>query len=343
MQLQNTLYVTTENSYLRLQGDTVRIEVDGEKRSPLPLHHFNAIYCFGNIMLSPALMHRCADDGRSIILFDRNGRFKARLEGQVSGNVLLRQAHYEHVRDNQKCTEHARAFIAGKIKNSRQILLRGGRETHSEEEGERLRDSAKRLGNIVQKLPNADNLDTLRGYEGDAARLYFDHLSLVIKPAYRQHFAMQGRNRRPPRDRINALLSFLYAILLNDCRSALEGVGLDPQFGFLHVLRPGRPALALDLLEEFRAPIADRLALTLINRDQLKANHFDERPGNTVMLNDEGRKTVLTAYQKRKQEELEHPVLEKKIAIGLLPHIQARLLARTLRGDTPGYIPFLAR
>jgi CRISP-associated protein Cas1 len=221
--------------------------------------------------------------------------------------------------------------------------MRAARETQQDEEKQALVQTTRILARQIRKLPGAGDLDQVRGLEGDGARRYFKMLSLVIKPIGRDHFSFDTRNRRPPRDRFNALLSFLYALVLNDCRSALESVGLDPQMGFLHALRPGRPALALDLQEEFRAPMADRLALTLVNREQIKERDFSEFSNGAVLLNDDGRKSVIAAYQARKQETLTHPLLDQSIPVGLLPHVQARLLARHLRGDIEEYLPFLQR
>lgn len=341
--LLNTLYITQPRCWLRLEGKTVQVEVERQKRMQVPLHHLGAIVCFGDSMLTPALLARCAEEGRSVVWLKENGRFQARVEGPISGNVLLRQAQYQQHANTAESLRIARAMVAGKLRNSRQRLLRSARDSKAAREAEQQRHAALRMGRIVEKLPTTATHDELRGYEGDAARIYFEQLQFGIRPDRRETFSFSGRNRRPPRDRVNALLSFLYALALNDCRSALEGVGLDPQFGYLHVLRPGRPALALDLLEEFRAPLADRLALTLINRDQLGAKDFDTRTGGAVVLNDEGRRTVLGAWQKRKQEELQHPLLEQTTQIGLLPHLQARLLARYLRGDMPDYLPYLQK
>ena len=342
-QLLNTLYVTTPNSYLRLEGETLRVEVEGELKLHVPLHHLGGVVCFGNVLLSPALIHRCAEDGRSVVLLDRQGQFKARMEGPVSGNILLRVAQHEVAKCEQRATDIARAVVAGKLQNTRQVLLRGAREAASYEEAERLRDVAELLAGSIRRLVNTACIDTLRGIEGDGAKRYFEHLNLLVKPGARETFTMEGRSRRPPRDRMNALLSFLYVLLLNDCRSALEGVGLDPQLGFLHAVRPGRPALALDLMEEFRAVLADRLALTLINRGQVQGQDFRERPGGAVHMGEDLRKTVLVAYQKRKQEEVTHPVLEQRAPLGLMPHLQARLLARGIRGEVKGYLPYIHR
>ncbi len=268
MQLLNTLYLTTPETYLRLDNDTLRVEVERESRLRVPLHHLTAVVCFGHIGLSAPLMHRLAESGIALVLLDNNGRFKARLEGAVSGNVLLRQAQFQRVEDAAFTLDMARACVAGKIKNSRQVVQRGAREAKSDAEASTLARLTNDLAASLRALPAASSLDQLRGLEGEAARQYFGGLSLLIRPELRTSFAMDGRTRRPPRDRFNALLSFLYAMWMNDCRSALEASGLDPQVGFLHALRPGRAALALDLMEEFR-PWADRLALTLINRGQL--------------------------------------------------------------------------
>jgi CRISPR-associated protein Cas1 len=221
------------------------------------------------------------------------------------------------------------------------VLLRGARDNQNDTERATLVQNARLVAGHLRKLPHAPDLDSLRGEEGNAARIYFQSLQYLIRQPVRGDFAFDVRSRRPPTDSMNAMLSFLYAVLLHDCRSALETVGLDPQLGFLHAVRPGRAALALDLLEEFRSVVADRLALTLVNRGQIQANHFDRRDGGAVLLNDEGRKTVITAYQERKQETLTHPVLEHEVPIGLLPHVQARLLARYLRGDVSAYVPYL--
>ncbi len=342
MQLLNTLYLTTPDTYLRLDNDTLRVEVDRETRLRVPLHHLSAVVCFGHIGLSAPLMHRLAEEGIALVLLDDNGRFKARLEGAVSGNVLLRQAQFQRVADATFTLDMARACVAGKIKNTRQVLLRGAREAKSDDEAKTLARLADDLAASLRALPAAASLDALRGLEGEAARQYFSGLSLLVRPDQREAFAMDGRTRRPPRDRFNAVLSFLYAMWMNDCRSALEAAGLDPQVGFLHALRPGRAALALDLMEEFR-PWADRLALTLINRGQLAANYFVLREGGGVSLQPDARKTVVVAYQERKKDEINHPLLAQSVPLGLVPLVQARLLARALRDDAAPYVPFVAK
>lgn len=340
-QLLNTLYIMTQGAYLSLDHETVRVEVGGELKLQVPLHHLGAIVTMGNVMISPFFLGKCADDGRAVVILDRNGRFKCRMVGKTSGNVLLRQAQHDAMRDSDMVTVLAAAMTAGKVKNARNVLLRSAREAAEADEEARLRKAAEVQADALFHLKTPRDADHVRGLEGEAAAAYFDVFTLMMKPAERDSLPMNGRNRRPPLDPVNALISFLYTLLLNDCISALEGVGLDPQLGFLHVPRPGRPSLGLDLMEEFRAFLADRLAITLINRKQLTADHFEPRPGGAVYLNEKGRKEVVAAWQKRKQEEADHPLLAEKSPIGLLPHLQARLLARHLRGDLEVYVPYV--
>ena len=342
MQLLNTLYVTTPDTYLRLDNDTLRVEINRETRLRVPLHHLSAVVCFGHINLSAPLMHLLAERGIALVLLDDNGRFKARLEGAVSGNVLLRQAQFQRVADPAFTLDMARASVAGKLKNTRQVLQRGAREAKAEDEANALARLADDLAASLRALPSEDSLDGVRGIEGEAARRYFSGLNLLVRADQRATFAMDGRTRRPPRDRLNALLSFLYAMWMNDCRSALEAAGLDPQVGFLHALRPGRASLALDLMEEFR-PWADRLALTLINRGQLKAHDFVLREGGAVALQPDARKAVVVAYQERKKDDINHPLLAQSVPLGLVPLVQARLLARAMRDDGAPYVPFVAK
>lgn len=341
-ELLNTLYVTTEQSYLHLDHDTVRMEVQGQTVFRMPLLHLGSIVCFGNVLMSPALLQRCAEDGRAVVLLTAAGRFRARLEGPTSGNVLLRQAQYAAALDEPGARMLARNIVAGKLHNARQVLLRGGREAQGEDERGQLVAAADVLAASLAKLPGCANLDEVRGCEGEAARVYFGVFSLLARED-RAAFALHGRTRRPPLDRMNALLSFLYTLLTSDYVAAVEGVGLDPQLGYLHAVRPGRPALALDLMEELRSVLADRLALALVNRRQLNRDDFVVRDGGAVELTEKGRKTVLIAYQQRKQDEAQHRVLDKKMPLGLVPHVQARLLARRLRGDVEDYIPFRYR
>ena len=231
--------------------------------------------------------------------------------------------------------------MGGKIQNSRQLLLRAARDSSGSDE-EALSVAASRMGGVLERLRDSRDLDQVRGAEGEAARGYFEVFGHMVR-GDRATFTPAGRTRRPPRDEMNAVLSFLYTMVRLECTAALEGVGLDPQIGYLHALRPGRPALALDLMEELRPVVPDRLALTLVNRKQLRAEHFERTPGDAVLLNEEGRRLVIVSYQRRKEEELQHRLLERRVPIGLLPHLQARLLARHLRGDTKEYVPFLHR
>jgi CRISPR-associated protein Cas1 len=341
-QLLNTLYITTEGAYLRVDHETLKVEVEKETKLQIPVHHLGGVVCFGDVMISPAAMARCAEDGRFLVLLDRNGRFQARVEGPVSGNVLLRCAQHDAMADAARTLAIARNIVGGKIQNTRQIVLRAAREADDPADADALKGTAEALGNALSRVPSCEDVDTVRGIEGESARAYFATFDRMVRED-RATFRMDGRSRRPPTDPINALLSFLYALLMNDCVAAVEGVGLDPQMGFLHALRPGRAALALDLMEELRSVLADRLALTLINRKQVAARHFVNRPGGAVHLEEEGRKEVIVAYQKRKQEEITHPVLDQKMPLGLVPHVQARLLARVLRGDLEAYPPYLYR
>jgi CRISPR-associated protein Cas1 len=339
----NTLYVMTQNAYAHLDNATVRIDVEREKRLKVPLHHIGSVVCFGNVLVSPALLHRLADEGKSLVWLEDSGRFKARLEGPVSGNILLRRAQHTKALDPVFSLRFARSCVAGKVRNSRTVVLRAARESASQEEAAVLQRAADDLAASLRAVADVEDVDALRGIEGAAARSYFTALNLVVRPPNRQVFSLDGRTRRPPRDRFNALLSFLYSMLMNDCRSALESVGLDPQLGFLHAVRPGRAALALDLQEELRAILADRLALTLINRGQLGVDDFDVRDGGAVVLKEDGRRTVVTAWQDRKREEIVHPLAEARIPLALLPMIQARLMARVVRGEFESYYPFVSR
>lgn len=273
--LLNTLYVMTQGAYVHLEGETLVVEIERQKRLQVPLHHLGSVVIFGDIMVSPAALHRCADDGQGVVFLDRRGQFKARLEGPLSGNILLRQA--QHRAAATQALELARAFVAGKLRNARQIVLRGARDSRDDADREALRQSGRLLAGHIRRLPGAATLDEARGVEGDGARVYFEAIRHLIRADAREVFSFERRSRRPPLDRFNALISFLYTLLVHDCRTAVEGVGLDAQLGFLHAVRPGRPALALDLMEEFR-PLADRLALTLINRGQLAEKDFEVCP-----------------------------------------------------------------
>lgn len=341
-ELLNVLYVQTQGAVLHLEHDTVRVNIEGETKLRVPLMRLGGIAVFGQVTLTPFLIQRCAEDGRSLVWLSRTGRFKARVEGPLRGNVLLRRAQHLALTDCARTSEIARQIVAGKLQNSRQVLLRAAREAAGTEAADALDAEADRLAGLLVRLRTVAGLDEIRGAEGEAARAYFGIFGCMVTRD-RARFTPDGRSRRPPRDRVNALISFLYALLRGECAAALEGVGLDPQVGFLHALRPGRPALALDLMEEFRPILADRLALTLINRRQVAEKDFEETPGGAVGLTDEGRRSVILAYQKRKEELVSHRLLKQRIPMGLVPHVQARLLARHLRGELSAYPPFLAR
>lgn len=338
--LLNTLYVQTQGAYLHLYQDTVRVEVEGRVRLQVPVHHLGGVVVFGNVLLSPFLIQRFAEEGRSVAWFSPSGRFVGRLHGPTSGNVLLRRAQHEALTDPVRTLDIARRIVAGKIKNSRQVLLRGMRDLGDPIPA--IEDTVNQLQGLLGEVNRTPTLDAVRGVEGRAAHLYFTALGHLIRDDG-EAFVWTGRTRRPPRDPVNALLSFAYALLVGDCVAACEGVGLDPQVGYLHTLRPGRPALALDLAEEFRSAIADRLVLSLINRRQVQKGDFEVRPGGAVVLTEGARRVFLEAYQRRKQEEVTHPVLQQRVPVGLLPHVQARLLARFLRGDAPDYVPYAIR
>lgn len=342
IQLLNTLYVMTQGAYLRLDHDTVKVEVERETKLRAPLLHLGGIVCMGDVRLSPFLIHRCAEDGRSVVLFTRTGRFRARIEGPTSGNVLVRRAQHEALSDPARTARMARVVVAGKLQTTRQVLLRAAREARTGVDALALRSGAEALAAMLPGLREETDLDQVRGVEGEAGRLYFGLLDRMVRED-REAFSFSYRSRRPPLDRINALLSFIYALLRGDCVAALEGVGLDPQVGYLHALRAGRPALALDLMEEFRPWLADRLALTLVNRRQVTREHFETFPGGAVHLTEDGRRLVVAAYQERKQEEVYHRVLDRRVPVGLVPHVQARFLARHLRGDMVEYLPHIPR
>ncbi len=336
----NTLFVTTQGAYLAKEGETVVVKVEKEIRLRIPVHTIGGIVCFGNVSCSPFLMSFCAENGVGISFLSERGRFLARVQGPVSGNVLLRREQYRRADDLLASAEVAMAVLTGKIANSRTVLQRALRDHADKMAADAVSVAVKRLGNYLDLLNDGQPLDILRGYEGDAAHLYFsvfDHMIVSQKEA----FSFQERNRRPPLDNVNALLSFIYTLLLHDIRSALESVGLDPAVGFLHRDRPGRPSLALDIMEEFRPFLADRLVLSLINLRQVQGKGFEKSDSGAVVMNDETRKKVLVAYQERKQEEIVHPFLDEKVTIGILFHIQALLLARYLRGDIDGYPPFI--
>lgn len=339
-QHQNTLYVTTQGAYLSKDGEAVAVKVEKETRMRIPIHTLGGIVCFGPVGFSPFLLGLCGERGVGVSFLTENGRFLARVQGPTSGNVLLRREQYRRADDEAACTAVVRPLLAAKIANSRTVLLRALRDRPEHPEAASLRSAADRLGDHLKSLSGELPLDSLRGIEGYAARTYFDVFdSLIVQQ--KEGFFFKERSRRPPLDNMNALLSFLYTLLRHDVAAALESVGLDPAVGFLHRDRPGRPGLALDLMEELRAFLADRLALSLVNLKQIQAEAFSRGESGGVQMDADTRKIVLTAYQTRKRDEIIHPFLGEKTTVGLLPHLQAALLARTLRGDLDGYPPFL--
>jgi len=336
----NTLFVTTQGAYLSQYGEAVQVKVEDETRLQLPLHTLGGIVCFGRVNMSPWLMHKCAELGVAISFLSEQGKFLARVLGFTPGNVLLRREQYRRADADATSAAIARNVVAAKIANSRTVLLRSVRDYPEAEGRGAMESAAARLAYTLQQVQVAENLDLIRGIEGESANTYFSVFGHLIT-AQRDGFGFTGRNRRPPLDPVNALLSFLYAMLGHDARAACEAAGLDSQVGFLHRDRPGRPGLALDLIEEFRPSVADRLALTLINRQQVRPAGFRKTESGGVEMDDATRKTLLTAYQKRKQETIMHPFLGEETTVGLLIHLQARLLARYLRGDLDAYPAFV--
>ncbi len=334
----NTLYITSEDAFVRKERETFVVEINNEKVFQAPTHSIENIVCFGFKTISPALMAYCAENNVGISYLSMNGKFLARVYGAQKGNVLLRKAQYAISDDEFLSLKIARPIIAAKVSNYRYLLLRHQRN-HPDISPDEINAAASSMGNRLKRIEQAQSLAELRGFEGECANLYFGVLSLLIT-APGGDFTFRQRSKRPPLDPANALLSFAYAVLVNDVRSALETVGLDPQVGFLHQLRAGRPSLALDIMEEFRAYMGDRIMLNLINLRQVTINDFEVRESGEVRMSDNARKALLTAYQKRKQEEITHPFLGEKMTIGLLPHIQAQLLARFVRGDIESYPPF---
>ncbi len=337
----NTLYVTTDGLYIHHEGELVLVERKRETILKIPLHHLEGITVLAHSSLSPSLLQKCMQKGVPVSYMTDRGRFLGRLEGAHPGNVLLRKEQFRQSERDTRKLVYARSFIAGKIQNSRLNLLRSARDSTNSAAEQALRSVASDLEKRLLLLASAPDVNSVRGYEGEAARVYFSVFNHCILQQ-KDDFQFDRRSRRPPRSRLNALLSFGYAMITNDCVSACQAAGLDPYIGFLHEERPGRPSLALDLVEELR-PFVDRFVLTLINRRQIQAKDIIEKPGRVYQLNDAGRKTFLAAYQSRKQEEITHPLLEMKCRIGDIFTLQARILARSIRGDIDTYIPFIWR
>ena len=339
--LLNTLYVQTQGSYLRLENDNVRVDVDGSRVAMLPLHHLDGVVVFGNVLLSPYLIQKLARQNKPVTWLSEWGHFAARTETPMSGNVLLRVAQHAAACDAARTLEVARYVAAGKLQNQKSALLRSAREA-GEDDTAPLRLAAHEINAQIGLIPLSRTLDELRGIEGTAARSYFGVFSRTLK-VNRDFFQLSERSRRPARDPINAVLNYVYTLLAGDCAGACQQVGLDPQVGFLHALRPGRASLALDLMEELRAVIADRAVITLINRSQLTPRDFTLHEGRTVTISEEGRRTIMKHLQERKQETIHHPLTGRDTPLGLISHVQARLLAQHLRGDRPHYPPYLHR
>lgn len=335
----NTLFVTTQGTYLAKEGQAVDVRVDHESRLRVPIHNLGGIVCFGHVSASPQLMGLCAESGVAMTFLSEHGRFIARVVGFTPGNVLLRREQYRRADDSELTLAVTRNIVAAKIANSRTVLLRSIRDYPQSDGRSELEAAASCLARDGLQARRSGDLDQLRGIEGGSASTYFSVFDHLI--TQRAGFAFRGRSRRPPLDAVNALLSFLYSMLSHDARAACEATGLDAAVGFLHRDRPGRPGLALDLIEEFRPFLADRLALSLINLRQIRAEGFRTTESGGVVMDDATRKIVLTAYQERKQEALTHPYLGEKTTVGLFIHLQARLLARHLRGDIDAYPPFV--
>lgn len=338
--LLNTLYIMTPDRYLSLDGENVVMRSEGEEVGRVPLHNLDGIISFGCSGASPALMGKCVEYGIDLVFLERNGKFLARAEGEINGNVLLRRQQYRIADDAAKSLEIAKNMIAGKLYNCRSVLRRFMRDHELRIDAEEFGKVEECLSSGISRCTEALSADELRGIEGDMAAAYFSVFDDMIL-RNRDEFRFEGRNRRPPLDKVNAMLSFSYSLVSSMCTSALEAVGLDPYVGFMHTDRPGRRSLALDLVEEFRAPLCDRFVLKLINKQMISADDFEEREDGAVLLNENGRRNFLKAWQQRKGEEIKHPFLGEKTELGMLPYAQALLLARFIRGDLDCYPAFL--
>ena len=337
--LSNVLYVTSPEAYLSLDGENIVVKKDEHSSTRLPLHNLENIVCFSYLGASPALMGACAERNIGLCFLTPNGRFQASITGRVKGNVLLRKKQYRVSEKESESCPIAASFLLGKIANCRKVIERALRDHAMLVDVQTLSAVSISLKETLHDIQESKTIQDLMGYEGSAAKLYFGVFDQLILQQ-REDFKFEDRSRRPPLDNMNALLSFLYTLLVNEVSSALETVGLDPYVGFLHQDRPGRPSLALDLMEELRPVFADRLALSLVNRKQIAGKGFTHKESGGVIMDDDTRKAVLTAWQERKKEEIVHPYLNERIQFGLIPHIQAMLLARYLRGDLDAYPPF---
>ena len=338
-QLKNTLYITTEDSYLFWENECIAVKVGGVEKVRIPAISIESIVCFGNTSVSTPLIRFCGERGIGLTFLSENGRFYGRINGPVSGNVLLRQRQFLSCSDPLFSARMSSHFLCGKLLNEKNMLMRAARETADGEREKRLKDKALEIAGLSKDLKEPLSTAAMRGIEGAAAAAYFSCFDMMLKT---KEMRFEERSRRPPKNEVNAVLSFLYMLLKNDVQSALETVGLDPACGYLHTLRPGRPALALDIMEELRAPLCDRMALALFNRGQLDKKDFNLELGQ-CLIEEKARKLLISSWQNRKKETVQHPFIKEKIEIGLIPFVQAQLLARVLRGDLDEYPPFIWR
>lgn len=339
----NTLFLSTQGAYVYHEGEAIVIRIENEEKMRIPIHMIDGIMCFGNLAISSHLLGLCGERGVSVSLLTEHGRFLARVMTGVSGNVILRREQFRKADNPMFRLGLAKCFVLAKIANSRVVLQRAARD-HGDAKGDWaiLNAMVVKMSVFLEAARHENDLNALRGIEGESAKIYFDVFDNAIT-AQKEDFFFHGRSRRPPMDNMNALLSFIYMMMVHDAESALESVGLDPQVGYLHAERPGRPSLALDLIEEFRPFLADRLALSLVNLRQIQASGFKQTESGGIIMDDDTRKAVIKAYQKRKQEEITHPFIEESVPTGLLFYVQALLLARYFRGDLDGYPPFFWR
>lgn len=336
--LLNTLYLLTPNSYLFCRNETIAVKVGGVEKNAVPAKDIEAIVCFGQMTVSTPLLEFCGKRGISVTFLSPQGHYCGRFYGPLSGNVLLRKKQYESINQVEFSNQLVRDILFGKIRNSKMVLLRAARKQSGDAVS--LTQAVNQLSDLAAQLESCDCIDSMRGIEGAAATIYFSRFDTMLhSPA---GFRFESRSRRPPRNEVNAVLSFVYTLLTREISSALETVGLDPAAGYLHTLRPGRPSFALDLIEELRAPLCDRFTLSLFNLGQLGEKDFNT-DSEAVFLNDRGRRTVLTSWQKRKMETVQHPFLQEKIPVGMIPYAQAMLFARVIRGDLDRYPPFMWR
>lgn len=339
--LLNTLYVLTPESYLFCRNENICIRIGEHEKLCVPALTIDSIVCFGKMTVSTPLLQYCAEHGISVTFVSESGRFMGRFYGPVSGNVLLRKRQYASLNEDAFCEQLVRSILLAKLRNSKLVLMRAARSAKTEAAGQALTEGVAQLGQAVESLLLCQDIDSMRGIEGAAATAYFSRFDnmLLGNPG---GFRFEIRSRRPPRNEVNAALSFTYMLLTSQIQSAMETVGLDPAAGYLHTLRPGRPSFALDLIEELRAPLCDRFVISLFNKGQLSASDFDKNE-EAVYLNEHGRRTLLSSWQRRKQEEITHPFLGEKVQIGMIPYVQAMLFARVLRGDLDAYPPFAWR